>query len=189
MRKRFEAYIDSAIANIQGDYIDIEAKDVHTTVGRYPGINHRMPVCCDVMYNRMRAGDTVLYAPPKGKGASLKIRYFKRVCGLNNEQSSKLKDELIEMFNAEMLEYHNIRKKLKYEATIIENSIKSIGGYKTAIKFCDGSAKSGFIKLSEKGILEYSLEAIVIKPEYGSIFAPEKVEKCKKLLEQYGYNL
>ncbi len=54
---------------------EIRASDLHRTVGGYPGNNHRMPVCCDVMYGEMRDTDEVVDAPPKGKGASLKIRY------------------------------------------------------------------------------------------------------------------
>ena len=76
MRELFEEYLDAVLANVKGSYIDVEAKDVHSSVGRYPGKNHRMPICCDVMYKKMKIGDAVLYAPPKGKGATLKIRYY-----------------------------------------------------------------------------------------------------------------
>ena len=55
--------------------IDIVSGDVHRSVGGYPGTNHRMPVCCSVMYSMMQGADEILYAPPKGKGATLKIRY------------------------------------------------------------------------------------------------------------------
>jgi len=58
------------------EYIDITSKEVHTNVGGYPGKNHNMPSCCDVMYSMRKKQDEVLEAPPKGKGASLKIRYF-----------------------------------------------------------------------------------------------------------------
>lgn len=56
--------------------VDIVSGDVHRSVGGYPGTNHRMPVCCDVMYSMMKGADEILYAPPKGKGATLKIRYY-----------------------------------------------------------------------------------------------------------------
>jgi len=35
-----------------------------------------MPSCCGAMYAEQRSGDEVLYAPPKGKGPKLKIRYM-----------------------------------------------------------------------------------------------------------------
>ena len=56
-------------------YVDINSGQLHRKVGGYPGNNHRMPVCCEVMYAEMKDGDEVLDAPPKGKGASLTIRY------------------------------------------------------------------------------------------------------------------
>ena len=56
--------------------IDVNAGDLHRRLGGYPGPSHRMPVCCDAMYEQQRAGDIVLPgAPPKGKEAALTIRY------------------------------------------------------------------------------------------------------------------
>ena len=55
--------------------IDVGAGELHRTVGWYPGPNHRMPVCCRVMRDEMQPGDVVLEEPPKGSGASLRVRY------------------------------------------------------------------------------------------------------------------
>jgi 5-methylcytosine-specific restriction protein A len=55
--------------------VNIRSGDLHTLVGGYPGSNHRMPVCCEVMRQEMNAGDTILRQPPKGNGANLVIRY------------------------------------------------------------------------------------------------------------------
>lgn len=54
----------------------VNAGDLHKKIGGYPGRNQRMPVCCDVMRNTMRQGDEILSEPPKGKGATLTIRYL-----------------------------------------------------------------------------------------------------------------
>jgi hypothetical protein len=54
-------------------FVDINSGQVHHAVGGYPGPNHRMPVCCQVMKADIRAGDEVL--PPNGQGGSLTIRY------------------------------------------------------------------------------------------------------------------
>jgi len=56
-------------------YIDIKSGELHRRVGGYPGHNHRMPVCCQVMKNNMQEGDEILQEPPSGKGATLIIRY------------------------------------------------------------------------------------------------------------------
>ena len=55
----------------------VNSGDLHRMVGGYPGPQHRMPVCCNVMYAEMVDGvDEVLAAPPKGRGASLAIEYL-----------------------------------------------------------------------------------------------------------------
>jgi len=56
-------------------YLDVISGELHRAVGGYPGQSHRMPVCCEVMRKNMKPGDQVLQEPPKGKGASLTIRY------------------------------------------------------------------------------------------------------------------
>ena len=56
--------------------ITVQAGELHRLVGDYPGQNHRMPICCAVMRDFMRAGDEIISAPPKGDGASLEIRYL-----------------------------------------------------------------------------------------------------------------
>jgi 5-methylcytosine-specific restriction protein A len=53
----------------------MKAGELHQKIGGYPGSNHRMPVCCNAMYEAMLEGDRVIAAPPKRKGASLAIEY------------------------------------------------------------------------------------------------------------------
>lgn len=57
-------------------YVDIVSRDVHINVGGYEGSNHRMPSCCNAMRSLMKDGDEILEMPPKGNGATLKIRYY-----------------------------------------------------------------------------------------------------------------
>jgi hypothetical protein len=56
-------------------HVDINSGELHRIVGGYPGSNHRMPMCCNVMHHECRGGDKILSGPPKGKGATLTIRY------------------------------------------------------------------------------------------------------------------
>ena len=58
------------------DHVRVRSGDLHERLGGYPGSDHRMPVCCEVMYGELRDGDEVLRRPPKGKGANLVIRYW-----------------------------------------------------------------------------------------------------------------
>jgi len=55
----------------------INAGELHSRVGDYPGRDHRMPVCCEVMRTAFArdAGDVILEEPPSGQGASLTIQY------------------------------------------------------------------------------------------------------------------
>lgn len=70
LRRIFEAVEDLGLS-----FIDIKSGDLHRIVGHYPGRDHRMPMCCDVMYQNMTDSDLILEQPPKGKGASLIVRY------------------------------------------------------------------------------------------------------------------
>ena len=58
--------------------LEINAGDLHRTLGGYPpqnGASHQMPSCCDAMREAMKAGDDIIESPPKGRGASLTVRY------------------------------------------------------------------------------------------------------------------
>lgn len=60
------------------EYIEILSSDLHRKLGYYPVPNHRMASCCDAMYESMdiNNGDLIVMNPPKGRGATLKIRYY-----------------------------------------------------------------------------------------------------------------
>ena len=70
----FEAF---RIAELDGrTSVFVNAGYLHRAVGGYPNRNtNRMPVCCDAMLRAMRKGDVIVSQPPKGKGATLTIRY------------------------------------------------------------------------------------------------------------------
>src|SRR5688572_3297116 len=74
----FRAILDATLHATQRmgrPYVDVSAGELHRDVGGYPGADHRMPTCCDVMRRAMKGGDEIVSAPPKGNGASLTIRY------------------------------------------------------------------------------------------------------------------
>lgn len=70
----FEAF---RIAELDGrTSVFVNAGYLHRAVGGYPNRKtNRMPVCCDAMLRAMRKGDVIVSRPPKGKGATLTIRY------------------------------------------------------------------------------------------------------------------
>lgn len=57
--------------------VEVSSDDLHRRVGGYPGRDHRMPLCCQVMkqYFTEKVGDHIVEAPPSGQGATLRIRY------------------------------------------------------------------------------------------------------------------
>jgi len=67
-------FVDAA--KMGASSVTVQASKLHAKVGVYPRPDHRMPVCCDAMYGAMKQGDQVIARPPKGKGATLKIRYL-----------------------------------------------------------------------------------------------------------------
>jgi 5-methylcytosine-specific restriction protein A len=78
MKKSFEILLERVIGRARQDglnFIDINAGNLHRSVGGYPGANHRMPVCCAVLRSRMKSGDKVIDAPPKGYGATFTVRF------------------------------------------------------------------------------------------------------------------
>jgi hypothetical protein len=56
----------------------LNAGDIHTSLGQCPGHNHRIPLCCKVMRSLMTQNDEIINEPPKGEGASLTIKYYRR---------------------------------------------------------------------------------------------------------------
>lgn len=75
----FRAALDRRIAlaaRAGRQSVEVTSGDLHREVGGYPGPDHRMPSCCNVMTSRMRAGDIIVSQPPKGKGATLTVRYL-----------------------------------------------------------------------------------------------------------------
>ena len=78
VREDFSAALNAVFAEAERlglTFIGITAGALHRRVGGYPGEDHRMPVCCDVMRGAMRNDDSIVAQPPKGYGASLLIHY------------------------------------------------------------------------------------------------------------------
>lgn len=57
-------------------FLDVVSGEVHRTLGGYPGRSHRMPVVCGTMRDLRDPSDLIVQSPPKGNGATLKIRYM-----------------------------------------------------------------------------------------------------------------
>src|SRR5450759_1509888 len=71
----FRNALSEIFSESRGSFVDVTSGDLHRLVGGYPGKHHNLPTCCNVMTSAMQSGDTILAKPPKGRGATLTIRY------------------------------------------------------------------------------------------------------------------
>jgi len=75
-RSELRAQIDRAERR-SAPHVEINSGELHRVVGGYPGQDHRMPMCCEAMYELRKPTDEIIPpAPPSGHGASLTIRYL-----------------------------------------------------------------------------------------------------------------
>lgn len=70
------------------EFVEINAGELHRRLGGYPGRDHRMPNCCQVMKAQLALdyGDVIVDEPPSGQGPTLTIRY--RLPRLENAEQS-----------------------------------------------------------------------------------------------------
>ena len=63
-----------------------------------------------------------------------------------------------------------------------------MGGYKAAKQLIHAkNPQSGLTRLWELRRLDLSMEAHVIKPEYGALFTDDEKRICNERLESFGY--
>lgn len=58
-------------------HVEINAGELHRTVGGYPGSSHNMPTCCSVMRSEYEVErDVIVHETASGNAPALTIRYF-----------------------------------------------------------------------------------------------------------------
>ncbi len=92
-------------------------------------------------------------------------------------------------FNAEILEAIEGMKKAKYNPTRFIRMLhqEKDNAFKVVQKLVTKEVSSGLTELWNHNILNLSVEAIIIKPEYQTLFSPETISICKKKLKRLGY--
>jgi len=73
-RKELKAQMERAQRRDAG-HVEVNAGELHRALGGYPGRDHRMPICCNVMHQEMQDDDEVISGPDKGKRASYTVRF------------------------------------------------------------------------------------------------------------------
>ncbi len=56
----------------QLEYLEIVSGTIHKELN----LKSRMPTVCDAMYKLKKEKDEIIYSPPKGRGSTLRIKYF-----------------------------------------------------------------------------------------------------------------
>lgn len=96
---------------------------------------------------------------------------------------------LEQQFNQDMKNiYVTAKKDLKYNAARFLQLLSQKGGVAAAKQLIakDGGTY-GFEILWEAGRLDLSIEALVLRPEYGVLFTDEERALCAKRLKDHGY--
>ena len=94
-------------------------------------------------------------------------------------------------FNNEVLDAIEESKKIGYNPTRFIQMLHQSNNNAVEVvqRLVIKEATSGLEKLWEKGRLELSMEALIIKPEYKELFPSEIVTHCTKKLAKFGYKI
>ncbi len=92
-------------------------------------------------------------------------------------------------FNLEVLQSVEESKKIGYVPTRFIQMLQQSGNnaHQVVQQLVLKESTTGLEKLWEKGRLDLSMEAIMIKPQYTELFSEELLNICKKKLQKYGY--
>jgi len=84
--------------------------------------------------------------------------------------------------------YETAKKELHYTASYFIQMVADLGGVKAAKKLLDAAEpSSGFTVLWEHQRLDLSVEALVLRTDYFSLFTEEEREIARSRLAEYGY--
>jgi hypothetical protein len=87
--------------------------------------------------------------------------------------------------------YRQAKEKAGYTATIFLRMLNERGGLATAKYLINASKPSdGYTQLYERGRLDLTVEAMIVNnSKWHDLFTKEEIEKARKRLEQYGYQV
>lgn len=91
--------------------------------------------------------------------------------------------------NAILKLYDDSNKAINYRPTRLMEMSNELGAVQAARQLISkpDDPSSGFMKLWEKGRLDLSVEALILKPEFAPLFTEEEREKARQYLREYKY--
>ena len=99
--------------------------------------------------------------------------------------------ERLKQFTGAMLDiYRRAFKEADYRATIFLNMVNEHGGYDAAMTLIHaGRPSDGYTALWQRGHLDLTVEALILRPEWWDIFTDEDRKAAFVRLEQYRYTV
>jgi 5-methylcytosine-specific restriction enzyme A len=93
-------------------------------------------------------------------------------------------------FHKDMLGIYERAKKIGYNASRFKQMVANQGGYAVAKKFIQSNTPSeGFISLWELGSMDLTVEALILKDVYSTLFSLEERRIVADRLKEYGYEV
>ena len=84
--------------------------------------------------------------------------------------------------------YVRAKSEVNYTATYFLGMLSDYGGLGTAQRLLASTqASTGFTALYERGRLDLTVEALVVKPEFAGLFTDEEIDIARQRLDQLGY--
>lgn len=81
------------------------------------------------------------------------------------------------------------QKQCGYKATRFLQIISKFGGVKAAKDILrKGKVSDGFEMLQQAGLIELTMEAMIVDKKYGELFTDDEVNNCYELLCEGGYH-
>jgi hypothetical protein len=99
------------------------------------------------------------------------------------------REERLSEFTKAMLDiYRNAKKQASYDAKVFLGMVLDRGGYETAQYLIHTDKPSdGYTALYERGRLDLTVEALVVRPEWSDLFSEDDRERARDRLREYGY--
>jgi hypothetical protein len=96
--------------------------------------------------------------------------------------------ELEDQFNQAMIGVYENAKKHEYFATYFKRMIDERGGVGTAKHLLEKQEiQEGLMRLWNLGLLDQSMEALVVQEQYQPLFTPAEIAEANRRLEALGY--
>lgn len=84
--------------------------------------------------------------------------------------------------------YEHAKAECGYNATRFLGMLSEKGGLRTAqILLATSQPSDGYVALWECNRLDLTVEALVLKPEFASLFTEEEKQVARNRLKEYGY--